>query len=73
MSNKALTYKQVRDLTGIPLSTLYSMVCRRQLPHLRFGPRLVRFDEAEIKEWIERNRVPATSSCQEAQHAGGRA
>lgn len=46
-------------LGGVPHSTISSWVHRRQIPHLKIG-RLLRFDEAEIRAWIEARRVAAT-------------
>lgn len=58
MTPRALiTYRQLAALTGIPLSTLYTLVERRQIPHVRLGPRTVRFEPAAIEAWIEAGRV----------------
>jgi len=49
---KLLTYKQVSEQLGIKLATLYAMVHRREIPHLRLGPRMVRFSLSEIEAWL---------------------
>jgi len=36
---------------------LHAMVSQRRIPHVRLGPRLVRFVEAELLAWIESRRV----------------
>lgn len=51
-------YSRTSYETGLPIGTLYSMVSRKQIPHVRLGPRLVRFDLEEIRRWIEKRRVP---------------
>lgn len=54
-----LNYCDAARMIGVPIGTLYGWVGRRQIPHVRLGPRLVRFRRAEIDEWIEKRRVPA--------------
>lgn len=51
------TYQQLAVLTGIPISTLYTLVERRLIPHVRLGPRTVRFEPDAIEAWIEAGRV----------------
>ncbi len=62
-----LTYAEAGELLGLKLSTLYAMVSRRQLPHVRLGGRLVRFDRAELESWIAARRVPVAPGKAEAQ------
>lgn len=57
--NGLIDYAAAESLTGIRRGTLASMVSRRQIPHVRLGPRLVRFDPAELAAWIAERRVPA--------------
>jgi excisionase family DNA binding protein len=54
---KLLDYERAAELLGIPRGTLASMVHRRQVPHLRMGPRLVRFDQDELTAWANERRV----------------
>jgi len=57
MKAKLLTYKQVSEMLGLPLGTLYSLVSQKRVPHKRLGKRLVRFSEIEIQNWVESNNV----------------
>lgn len=50
---RPITYLQVQQMTGLPLGTLYSLVSRRQIPHMRMGVRSVRFNPTEIRNWIK--------------------
>lgn len=50
-----LTYKQLSKVTGINLHTLYTLVQRNKIPHIRLGPRTVRFDTAKIEKWISKS------------------
>lgn len=53
-----IDYASAERITGIRRGTLASMVSRRQLPHVRLGTRIVRFDPAELRQWIAARRVP---------------
>lgn len=46
-----MNYVETSVLTGAPLGTLYTWVRKRQIPHLRLGPRTVVFERAEILRW----------------------
>ena len=52
-----LNYREGARVLGIPVGTLRSMVCRRQVPHIRISPRVVVFDVAALDEWISLRRV----------------
>jgi hypothetical protein len=52
-----LNYREAARMIGIPVGTLRSMVCRRQVPHIRISPRVVVFDVAALEEWIAVRRV----------------
>jgi len=45
-------YSWLQARLGTKRGTLASMVSRGQLPFVRIGPRLVRFDEDAIEQWI---------------------
>jgi len=54
-----MNYRQTADLIGIKLGTLYSMVSRREVPHVRVGRRLIRFPRTEMMRWLaERTFLP---------------
>ena len=53
-----LDYDQAAARLGLKVTTLRSLVSRRQVPHVRIGPRLVRFDAAELDALIASSRVP---------------
>jgi excisionase family DNA binding protein len=54
-----LNYKQVSELTGMPLGTLYSLVHQKRIPHIRLGKRLVRFSKLQIINWMSSHEVVA--------------
>lgn len=47
-----LAYKDAANILGLPLGTLYALVSRRQIPHVRLGKRLVRFDQGQLAAWV---------------------
>ena len=54
-----MTYEETAALLGVPKGTLYSWVFERRVPHVRLGPRLVRFSRKALAEWVaERTVVP---------------
>jgi excisionase family DNA binding protein len=61
MSSQMLTYIEAAEFTGIAVTTLYTMVCRKQIPHVRLGKRLVRFPRAELDAWMRERFVPPAS------------
>ncbi len=52
-----LNYREAARLLGIRVGTLRSMVCRRQVPHIRISPRIVVFDVIVLETWIAARRV----------------
>lgn len=50
-------YNGASEFTGLPVGTLHWMVHRKTIPHLRFGPRHVRFEVEALREWITTKRV----------------
>ncbi len=48
---------QACALLGIKKATMYSLVCRKEIPHLRISGRMVRFHPEELKAWVEARSV----------------
>ncbi len=55
--DEKVQYPGAAALTGLKVSTLQSMVCRKQIPHYRLGKRLVVFSRAELLAWMTARRV----------------
>lgn len=51
-------YEGLQKLLGgiYSRSTLYSLVSRGQIPHIRLTPRSVAFEPDRIREWMEARR-----------------
>jgi excisionase family DNA binding protein len=58
METDMLNYEQASQLTGLAKGTLYSMVSKRQIPHIRITPRLVRFSRQALEDFLREREVP---------------
>lgn len=54
---RLVDYKTAAEILGMPIPTLYSKVCRREIPHIRLSSRLVRFDTTILEDWLESHKV----------------
>lgn len=52
-----MNYEEAAVFLGLKVNTLYSMVSRKELPHVRLSRRLVRFDRADLDRWVANRRV----------------
>ncbi len=50
---RLLTAKELAKYLSFPLSTIYSMVQKQEIPFKRFGKKAVRFDLHDIDQWID--------------------
>lgn len=57
-----LTYEQAAELLGLKLGTLYALVSRRAVPHVRVSRRIVRFDANELRSWLSARAVSDTQA-----------
>jgi excisionase family DNA binding protein len=50
---RLLSIKELALYMSLPVSTLYAMVEKKQIPFKRFGKKSIRFDRKEIDAWID--------------------
>lgn len=50
-------YDQIEAEWKVPRGTLYYWVARGKIPHVRLGPRSVRFRRHELRHWLESRSV----------------
>ena len=55
--DELLDYESASCLTGIKVPTLYSLVSKKQIPHIRLSKRIVRFSRTKINNWIQQAEV----------------
>ena len=60
--DKYLDYTQAAEVLSIRKGTLYAWVCRKRVPHIRLGPRCIRFSRDELNRWIDAGRVEAPAN-----------
>lgn len=58
-----MSYLEVTKFLNIKLSTLYSMVSRKQIPHHRINKRAIRFRRDELEAWLSSNAVAVQPSA----------
>ena len=59
--SERINYTAAAELLGVNVGTLRSMVHRRQVPHIRMGAKLVRFDRDELEQWLRAHSVAANN------------
>ena len=53
---KLLTPEEVSALTRLKIKTIYAKCCRREIPYIKLGGKLL-FDEDSIRAWVDSHRV----------------
>lgn len=67
-----LDYTEAKEVLGFrTMGTLYSLVSRRQIPHIRLSPRMVRFSRQDLEEWLSERRVPVEDNRQRSPSRAG--
>jgi len=49
---RIIDWRAARELTGLARSTLYALVAKGEIPHLRLAGRILRFDSIELEAWL---------------------
>ena len=50
---RLLSVKELALYMSLPVSSVYAMVEKNQIPFKRFGRKTIRFDRKEIDAWID--------------------
>lgn len=56
MNKRLISIRELSELTGLSISTLYSWVSQKRIPYIKCG-RLTRFDTKKIEQWIEKHSI----------------
>ena len=51
-----LNYDELSALLNVPKGTLYNLVWQGTIPHVRLGPKTVRFEKPAIDIWLAKRR-----------------
>lgn len=52
-----LTTEQVAKILSVDVTTIYGLVKKKIIPHVKLTGKILRFKENEIQKWIDDNRV----------------
>lgn len=58
MIEKLLSYSEINERTGISKGTLAWWVRERKIPHVRLGPRHVKFRWSDVSSWLDSKTLP---------------
>ncbi len=56
MKRILIDIKELAELTGLSVGTLYQWVSQKKIPYVKCG-RLTKFDIERIKKWLEEHSV----------------
>ncbi|PKN01901.1 MAG: DNA-binding protein [Elusimicrobia bacterium HGW-Elusimicrobia-1] len=60
MERKLLKVAEAAEYLGTTEGTLYVWVCRKRIPHIKMGRKLM-FDVSDLEKWIASQKIPAES------------
>lgn len=64
-TSERINIQNVEHLTGLSRSMLYKLSAKNEIPHRKFGKRLV-FIQSEIESWMESQTTPKLNRDQKA-------
>ena len=67
--NRQLTVRETCSLLVISKPTLYRMIRDRQIPFRKIRGQ-IRFDETELDEWLDEQRISVTTSSDKGEEEG---
>ncbi|MCB9026760.1 MAG: helix-turn-helix domain-containing protein [Bdellovibrionaceae bacterium] len=59
--DEIINYNTAAEFLGIKIGTLYSMVSRKEIPHIRLSPRLVSFSKQVLSDWLSQRHINGDS------------
>ena len=57
MMDEILNVRETAEYTKLKLSTIYSYIRARKIPHFKVGTRCL-FARQELEDWLNRHRIP---------------
>jgi excisionase family DNA binding protein len=64
--NEFLTVQEASTMLNLAVPTIYSMVCKRQIPFNKIdGQKKIYFSKSELNEWLRNGRKPTKSEILE--------
>jgi excisionase family DNA binding protein len=62
VDNDLITYEEAARYLSLPVGSLYSLVHRGEVPHIRMGRRTVRFSRRALASWVAARTVGAVEA-----------
>jgi excisionase family DNA binding protein len=59
--HKLLNIYQTSDLLGLKVKTLYTYVCKRKIPFVKLGSRVL-FDPIKLEDWVKNKSVDSITT-----------
>jgi excisionase family DNA binding protein len=56
---------EISEMTGLSKSAIYKLSMKNEIPHRKFGKRLI-FSRSEVKDWLEQQTVGKVTRQQKA-------
>jgi excisionase family DNA binding protein len=70
--NRLLTAEDVAELLNTTREAVYARCARGLLPHIRTGPRQIRFDPVELGRWLaHRTRISSEQALRNVETMAG--
>lgn len=63
--DELFTYAQAAKFLNVRIGTLYALVSRKQVPHVRLGKRLVRFRRSALTTLIAERSIDAAQTTRD--------
>ena len=58
---KLLNIQQAADLLGLKVKTLYTYICKKKIPYVKLGGRVL-FQPEKLETWVEQRAINAISN-----------
>ena len=55
---RLISIQEASVLLGLKVPTIYKKICRRELPHIKLGGKVL-FRPSELERWVQKHSVPA--------------
>ena len=54
---RLIAIQEASVLLGLKVPTIYKKICRRELPHIKLGGKIL-FRPSELELWVQKHSVP---------------
>jgi len=67
-----LTIREVAELTGLAVGSIYHLVSQQRIPFIRLSRRCIRFRRSDLEGWIDGLHQPARGEAGRTQYPARR-